>query len=53
MGWPHCILEWVRCEADGQFYYREVYAGRSWFKALQAFLKAKRTAGCVRWEWRG
>lgn len=54
MGYPHYILEWVKHPEDGNYYYREVYAGSSWFQALRAFLKTKRAgeAGCVKWEWR-
>lgn len=51
MGYPHYILEWVKHPEDGDYYYREVYSGRSWFAALFHFIKAKRgKAGCVKWE---
>lgn len=54
MGYPHYILQWVKHPDDGDWYYQEVYAGRNWFAAMVAFVKAKRSgAGCVKWEWRG
>lgn len=53
MGYPHYVLIWVKHPEDGDYYYKEVYSGRSWFQALRAFIKAKKQTGCVKWEWRG
>lgn len=32
--------------------YVMVYCGESWFTAIKAAIKAKRTCGCVKVEWR-
>lgn len=50
MGWRYEVHAWVR--RDGQYAYEAVYQGQSLLAAIRAMVKAKRTAGCVRLEWR-
>jgi hypothetical protein len=45
MGSPLTVLAW-----DGRFDYIELYAGRSWLKALWALWTWRRAYGCVKLE---
>jgi len=51
MGYPIYVYAWVKHDLGYQD--KEVYAGKSWIKAIRAAIKAKRQgAGCIRVEWR-
>lgn len=50
MGWKYEVHAWSFGIAG--WGYREVYQGQSFWKALNAARKAKRTSGCVKIEWR-
>lgn len=51
MGWTYEVNAWRR-QSDGGYAYEQVYAGESLIRAIRAMRTAKRTAGCVRLEWR-
>lgn len=51
MGYDHYIMAYRKGEEG--YFYEEVYAGQSFWKAYFAFRKAKQSSGCVKWEWRG
>lgn len=50
MGWKFEVSKWAL--DHGRYTYLPVYQGQSLIKALLAMRKAKRTAGCVKLEWR-
>lgn len=45
------VYKWQKHEYD-QYYFQTVYAGESIVRGLIALIKAKRTSGMVKLEWR-
>lgn len=53
MGSKWTVLAWVKDDNVREgYFWMDVYRGESVFGALRAARKAKRTAGCVKMEWR-
>lgn len=50
MGWTWEVNAW--CGSGSGYEWVQVFAGESLVRALLAARKAKRTAGCVKVEWR-
>jgi hypothetical protein len=51
MGFTWEVSAWLPQERGG-YDYEHVYGGRSIVRAIRAMRRAKRSAGCVRLEWR-
>jgi hypothetical protein len=45
------VYAWLP-QPQGGYDYVQVYGGRSFIAAIRAVIAAKRTAGCVKFEWR-
>lgn len=53
MGSKWTVLAWVKDDnVAGGYIWQDVYRGESMIGAVRAARRAKRTAGCVKVEWR-
>jgi len=48
------VYAWQQMDESHKYKYDYVmvYRGESWFSAIYAAIKAKRTCGCIKVEWR-
>ena len=53
MGDRYTVIVWKRLVADGEYLNVTAYSGASILRAILTLVKAKRSSGCVRLEWRG
>ena len=54
MGYKYEVSAWVLEHGLGYggYTYKTVYAGDSLLKAIISMIKAKKTSGCIKLEWR-